>query len=120
MEVVSDRVSALDAGEPRGHIRRQHAKGTERAVDVEPQSLLAGQVRQRGQVVDGADVDGACSAHDQEGDVPRLAVCPDARAQRCKIHSVARIGRNGAQRGGSEPCQLERLFHATVRSRAAP
>ena len=93
VEVEGDRVGALDPREARAELRAHHGERPEGPVDVEPQALALRDLRDRGEVVDGAGVDRARRADDQERRRRR-------RAGRRRWPAPGRRGRGGGRRRG--------------------
>ena len=81
MKVESQRVRARDARKPRRQIRSQNRQRAISAVDMEPEPLAMADTGQGVEVVDGPCVDGAGSAHHQEGRKARAPIRADGFLQ---------------------------------------
>lgn len=82
------------------------------AVDVEPQTLLGGDLRKRGEIVYRAGIDCPGGTDDAGGLHAARAVLGDRSAECRKVDPVAGIGRESSQRLVAEPERLDRLAMA--------
>ena len=114
VEVEGDRLGALEAPGQRLQRGRQRGQRPEGAVDVQPQSLGGGDVGERVEIVEGAEIDRAGGADDQERGQAGGAVAVDRALQDVQPHRAGRIGLDGAQKRRANPGQLHRLAHAAV------
>ena len=115
VEIKRDRVRLLDAGEPRRDVRRHDGERADGAVDMEPELFLAGDGGERRQIVDGAGIDRARRADDEEGRKPCVAVLRDRCFERVDIDLMTLVRRNDMQRRSAEAGQVHGLRNAAVR-----
>lgn len=91
VKIESQRMGALHPGEARGDFRREHAESAEGAIHVKPEMLGGREVGEGGEVVDRADIHGACGADEQEGHEPGGAVGSDGAAQCSEVNAVVSV-----------------------------
>ena len=115
VEIEGDRIGALDAGQARRQVRRQHRHRAESAVDMKEKTFALGDIGQRIQIVDGAHVDRAGIAYQGERLQTGGAVGGDLRVQAGQMNTAVGIDRDAAQHVFAETGHIHRLFHATVR-----
>ncbi len=116
VKVEGDGVGPLDACQQGPQLGRQDGQGAEGAIHVQPQPLAGGDLGQSLQVVDGAGVDRACRADDQERIQPRGAVCRHRLGQGPGVQAAIGQDRDLAQGGRTEPGDVQRLGDTAVRA----
>ena len=128
VEVEGERIGTLDAGEQRPVRGAQDRERAERAVDVQPEALLARDVGERGEIVDRAGVDRAGGADDAErpqaeppvgGDRPRELGGVDPVVGARPGSSAARCGRAREARTRARRCCAPRSRRSRPAGRRA-
>ncbi len=102
MGIQRQRIGALHSLVKRSQRRSGGAKRSVRAVHVEPHALVRAHVRDLGQGIDRARIDGPGAPGDAEGATARGAVFRDRAPERAHVHSQPGVGRHGANRRRSQ------------------
>ena len=117
VEIERDRVRLLDAGKPRRDVGRHDGERADGAVDVEPECLPPRDAGKRRQVIDGAGIDAARRADQQEGGQAGAAVLGDGDVEGIEVDPMAVVCGNDMQRRGAQPGQIHGLRNAAMRGR---
>ena len=114
VKVEGEGVGALDAFEARREFGREHCECAVGSVDVEPEAFALTEIGKRSEVVDGAGVDCACAAYDEERREAGAAVVVDGLLEGFDVDAIAAVGCDGAQGVAAEAGEVHRFGDAAV------
>ena len=112
VRIEHERIGALDALPHRAHLRQNHRRAGHRRVDMQPEAVGAGDVRDRRDRIDRGGRGRAHRRDDRAGLSARGDIVPDRRFERVRAHGESLVHRDEPQvlapEAGEERILLDR------------
>ena len=113
-KIEGDGAGALHAGDLRAQQGRERGERPEGAIDMEPEVLARCDLRDAGEVIEGADIHRARGADDKEGCEPGGAIGGDCLSECREVHAEIAVDGNAAEGRAADSGHIHRIGHTAM------